>query len=234
MQCLYVYKSQSCLVLGLADITAQQRAEARLAQANLQLEDALERASAMAMLAELRAKEAETLRRAGTIVAATLNQQEAIEHILDQLHRVVTYDSACVQLRKGDCSIVVGGRGYSHPERVIGKSFPINPQTPDWQAYQNQKPVILPDAQNSFAHFKEDEYHHIRSWMAVPLLLRDQVIGLLVLDSTEVEHFTEHSADLASAFADQVAIALENTRLYEQALHSASRGQILYQATLRY
>ena len=54
------YKSQNCLVLGLADITAQQRAEARLAQANLQLEDAVERASAMALLAELRAKEAET------------------------------------------------------------------------------------------------------------------------------------------------------------------------------
>ena len=49
--------------------------------------------------------------------------------------------------------------------------------------------------------------------MSVPLQLRDQVIGLLVLDSTEVEHFTEHSADLASAFADQVAIALENARL---------------------
>src|SRR5207249_566793 len=54
------------------------------------------------------------------------------------------------------------------------------------------------------------------SWMAVPLLLRDQVIGMLVLTSKEANAFTPRHATLALAIANQAAIAIENARLYEQ------------------
>src|SRR5207249_7765489 len=55
------------------------------------------------------------------------------------------------------------------------------------------------------------------SWMAVPLLLRDQVIGMLVLTSKEANAFTPRHATLALAIANQAAIAIENARLYAQA-----------------
>jgi signal transduction histidine kinase len=53
--------------------------------------------------------------------------------------------------------------------------------------------------------------------MAVPLLLRGQVIGMLVLTSKEVQAFTERHATLGLAIANQAAIAIENARLYAQA-----------------
>ena len=53
---------------------------------------------------------AETLCQAGTTVAATLEREEAIERILEQLALVVPYDSASVQLLHKDYLEIVGGR----------------------------------------------------------------------------------------------------------------------------
>ena len=57
-------------------------------------------------------------------------------------------------------------------------------------------------------------FEYVCSWMAVPLMLRDQVIGMLVLTSKEENAFTSHHATLALAIANQAAIAIENARLY--------------------
>jgi signal transduction histidine kinase len=58
--------------------------------------------------------------------------------------------------------------------------------------------------------------------MAVPLILRDQVIGMLVLTSSQARAFTGRHATLALAIANQAAIAIENARLYEQAQELAA------------
>jgi diguanylate cyclase (GGDEF)-like protein len=50
----------------------------------------------------------------------------------------------------------------------------------------------------------------------VPLIFQEKLIGMLALDSTMPNHFTSHHAMLVSAFADQVAIALEHARLFAE------------------
>src|SRR6185295_7642889 len=55
------------------------------------------------------------------------------------------------------------------------------------------------------------------SWMGVPLIARDRVVGVLAILHREADHFTAEYAELALAFASQAAIAIENARLYEQA-----------------
>ncbi|MFQ5343176.1 MAG: GAF domain-containing protein, partial [Anaerolineae bacterium] len=94
------------------------------------------------------------------------------------------------------------------------------------------RPYILDDAPAAHAPFRDDPHSHIRSWLGVPLVVGDRVIGMLAVDSTEPSHFTEADARLATAFADQVAIALENARLFE-AEHRHSRDlEALRQASL--
>jgi sigma-B regulation protein RsbU (phosphoserine phosphatase) len=51
--------------------------------------------------------------------------------------------------------------------------------------------------------------------MGIPLVARDRVIGLITIDNTEINAYGESEVNLALAFANQVAIALENARLYE-------------------
>jgi diguanylate cyclase (GGDEF)-like protein len=163
-----------------------------------------------------RATEAETLREAAAAVAGTLKRGEVIERILEQLNRVVPYDSACVLLPDGEEHVIVDARGFPKREEIVGLRFAVTAQTPNSIVYAQRKPYILEDAPAIYAAYNEPPHKGIRGWMGIPLLLHDELIGMLALDSHRVGTFTPDHARLASAFADQVAIALENTRLFEE------------------
>jgi serine phosphatase RsbU (regulator of sigma subunit) len=62
--------------------------------------------------------------------------------------------------------------------------------------------------------FREARHQHIRSWIGIPLIARDRVVGLISIDHKEIGAYSEEDVQLAQAFANQVAIALENARLH--------------------
>ena len=166
-------------------------------------------------------REAETLREAGAVVAATLRQDKAIELILQQLARVVPYDSAAVMLwheeppRSGAGYLeIVGGQGWANPSVVIGMRFPIPGDNPNTIVIQKREPYILVNAPDSYAAFHQEPHSHIHSWLGVPLIVGDRLIGMLSVDHTRQAYYTTDQARLVTAFANQVAIAIENTRLF--------------------
>jgi diguanylate cyclase (GGDEF)-like protein len=161
------------------------------------------------------ANEAETLRQASSAVVSSLNQDEAIRHILEQLARVLPYDSASVQLLRDGYIEIVGGRGWSDDHQVIGMRFPIPGDNPNTVVIQSRDPHVLNDAPASYESFRTGPHSHIKSWLGVPLIIHDQVIGMLAIDSTRPDYFTEEHIEKVSAFADHVAISIENARLYQ-------------------
>ena len=62
-----------------------------------------------------------------------------------------------------------------------------------------------------------------RSEMAVPLIYRGRVIGVVDLESPQLNYFTEEHARVFSTLAPQIAIAIENARLYERVARSEAR-----------
>ncbi len=123
-------------------------------------------------------------------------------------------------------------RGPVPQEQLVHIRFPLKQLEPIWETIVSGEPVLL---QNVYEETKlaqvwraamgdllKTTFHYICSWMAVPLTLRDQVIGMLVLASKEKNAFTSHHATLALAIANQAAIAIENARLYEQAQELAA------------
>jgi diguanylate cyclase (GGDEF)-like protein len=65
--------------------------------------------------------------------------------------------------------------------------------------------------------FKKDGPHnHILSWLGVPLIVRGEIIGLLAIDSAQLNYFSATHVKMAATFADHVAVALENARLFEE------------------
>ncbi|MBC8446106.1 MAG: GAF domain-containing sensor histidine kinase [Chloroflexi bacterium] len=101
-----------------------------------------------------------------------------------------------------------------------------NPNTP---VVVEQKPVVLADARAAHPTFRQPPHDHIRSWLGVPLIVRDQVIGMLAVDSVELGHFSEEHVRLVAPFANQVAVAIENARLYEETRQRAAELGILYE-----
>jgi diguanylate cyclase (GGDEF)-like protein/PAS domain S-box-containing protein len=166
--------------------------------------------------AKLRATEAETLRQASAVIVTTLEQEQAIERILEQLNQVVPYDSASVLLTHDLDMEIVGARGFENPDEILNLRFALTEETPNKVVFETRKPYILNDAKAEYPAFRRAPHNHIRGWMGIPLLLRDNLIGMLALDSQKPAKFNQDHARLASAFADQVVIALENARLFEE------------------
>jgi diguanylate cyclase (GGDEF)-like protein len=166
--------------------------------------------------AEQRAREAETLRLAGAAVVASLKQDETIERILEAMNQVVPYDSGAVLLPKNQNQevTIVGARGFKY--QIVGLGFHLNENTPSKIVFDTCKPHIIYDVQEHYDDFRHPPYDHIHGWMGIPLIIQDRIIGMLTLDSKEPGRFTPAHARLAQAFADQVAIALENARLFEE------------------
>jgi PAS domain S-box-containing protein/putative nucleotidyltransferase with HDIG domain len=178
-----------------------------------------------------RLQESETLREAAAVVASTLDQSHAVQLILDQLARVVPYDSASVLIMRDGYLEIVGGQGWADPSAVIGLQIPIPGDNPNTLVVQQRSPVILTNAPEKYAIFRQKPHNHILSWLGVPMIVRDRVIGILSIDSKQPDYFSQESIRLVSAFASQAATTIENSRLYEQAIQATERRAILHQAS---
>jgi PAS domain S-box-containing protein len=181
--------------------------------ANLQSE--LERRKEL--IEELKATnaEAETLRESAAIVTATLEKGEAIDRILEQLERVVPYDSSSVQLLDGDMLKIVSARGYPILEEEKDRIFEINEDEPAIPVLRDEAPYVLfDDVQLHTPAFLEAPHNRIHAWMAVPLKVKGQILGIIALDGYQAGKFTERHAQLAVTYANQVAIAIENANLF--------------------
>jgi diguanylate cyclase (GGDEF)-like protein/PAS domain S-box-containing protein len=164
-----------------------------------------------------RATEAETLRQAGAIVAATLKLDDAVDAILEQLHRVVPYDSASVQLLRENELEIIGQRGFRVSDELMGMRFPISEDNPNSTVIETRQSQIVEDIPKRYGAFRQPPHDQIRGWMGIPLIVHNNIIGMLALDSHQPDQFTPEHARLATAFAAQVAIALHNAHLYEEA-----------------
>jgi diguanylate cyclase (GGDEF)-like protein/PAS domain S-box-containing protein len=171
--------------------------------------------------AQRRAIASETLRKAGAAITETLETDETVGRILEQLKQVVPYDTASVQLLNGNELEIIGGSGFADLKSVVGIRFAIPGNNPNTIVMETGKPYLLPEIGEVYSEFKKPPHTHIHSWLGVPLIFQERVIGLLAIDSTTPNQFTQENMSLAKAFADQVSVALENSRIYEKAQYQA-------------
>jgi diguanylate cyclase (GGDEF)-like protein/PAS domain S-box-containing protein len=161
-----------------------------------------------------RADTSEILRKASMAVTEKLELEQAVMHILEQLNQVIPYDSASVQLLEGNELEIIGGHGWEDLNDVIGMRFPVPSDNPNTRVIETKQPFYLPDAWDFSENFRKPPHNHIRSWLGVPLIAQGRIIGLLAIDSSEPNDFDEADIRVASEFANQVAIVLENARLF--------------------
>jgi PAS domain S-box-containing protein len=169
------------------------------------------------LIAELESKnaESETLRESVAIVAATLERSEAVDRILEQLERVVPFDSASVQLINGNMLEMVSARGIELSPNPADNCFELYEGEPAYPVIRENVPYVLyEDIQLHVSAFLEPPHNRIHAWMAVPLKVKGRILGIIALDGSRVGQFSERHAQLAVTYANQVAIALENARLF--------------------
>jgi sigma-B regulation protein RsbU (phosphoserine phosphatase) len=88
-------------------------------------------------------------------------------------------------------------------------------------AVQHRQAVLVPDVNKDSRYIRLNP--ETRSELAVPLIYKDKVIGVLDLEHTRRGFFTEDHKRTVTTLAAQVAIALENARLYEEIARQEKR-----------
>jgi diguanylate cyclase (GGDEF)-like protein len=191
--------------------------EQRVVQRTKELERLYEQQAALTESERKQRKLVETLQEAGAIVASTLDPGSAITEILNQLSRVIPHDSASIQLLNDDELVIVAGGGWLEFENMQGYRFPIPGDNPNTLVLNQMSPIILNhESLLSYEEFQKASHGAIHSWLGVPLITQDMAIGMLTLDSAQDNYFKEEHANLAIAFADQVAVALEQAILFQK------------------
>lgn len=165
-------------------------------------------------------------------VASTLELSPVLRLILDHLESLVGYTGAAVlSLDKGQVT-VLDYRGPTSRRQVVREAYEPEQKAIFTQIAEMRVAVILDDVHSDsplaaairerFAPRIHSLYPYLRSWMSIPLVVKDNVIGLISLQSDQPGFYTERSARIATAIAALAAIALENARLYEQAQDRAA------------
>jgi len=164
---------------------------------------------------EVRNAESETLREGIALVVGTHDLTEIVARILDQIRLVVPFDSASVWKVEGNVQQIIGGQGLPPELSFPDEGVIINENNSALPLLEGRHTYMLyDDVQLEFAGFREPPHNYIHTWLGVPLKVREKIIGLIALDGRNKNQFNEHHAELAVTFANQVAIALENARLF--------------------
>jgi PAS domain S-box-containing protein len=163
-----------------------------------------------------RRREAETLCEVAAVINTVIDRSAVLGFILDQLARVVAYDSASVMLASGETLDIVAQRGF-RPQGQFRRSIPLETLLHVREVLEQCHPVIIPDTGSDSRWRIWPETDYIRCWLGVPLVVRENVIGLLNLDRMQPGFYTVHDAEVAMAFASHAAIAIENARLLDRA-----------------
>ncbi len=180
--------------------------------------DIRERAAQLAALADV-----------SRTITATLRTEDVVEAVLDQLRRVIPYDSVTLWLRDGQRLRIAAAQGFADNTEHIGLTVEIADSVLFADMAQTGGAIVAHDV-HADPRFPAGAMQPTRSWLGAPLVSKSQIIGALALDKTEPHFYSPQAVQVLMAFANQAAVALDNARLFEE---SAQRTGELNERTQR-
>ncbi len=156
-------------------------------------------------------------------VASTLELEPLLKIILQELHSVVNYSGGMILLWQGEGLAGAARQGAVSAELEPWLRRPLQDIERElgWANWRETTVVadVRPILRRSGA--AAPLAREVRAWMAVPLMGRKALIGVVIVYHREPGYYTPRHNDLATAIARQAAVAIENAQLYEQGQHLA-------------
>ncbi len=153
-------------------------------------------------------------------LSSTLSLENLLNLVLVKLDETLSFDSASIFLLENGELRIETVHNHPNPELVVGKTFPITNQLFQ-EMLSKKKPIIIDNAMRDSRFQGWGEMYHVKGWMGVPLIIQDNFIGYITMDSRKQSAFGSPEAKLANLFASQAAQAIHNARLYERLSHYA-------------
>lgn len=187
-------------------------------------EDVTYRATLEANL-EQRARQLAALTEVSSRITASLRRDEVIALALDEMARIITYDAMTIWSRQGGSLVCQGGRGAEGiPVPPVGTVMALDDDPHLMALMGTRQAANIDDA----AHYPATAIRPpVGSWLAVALIEERSVVGVIALIKREPNFYDTYAEQGAQAFANQVAVALVNAALFEEAQTRTQRLSLL-------
>ncbi|HEV3486031.1 MAG TPA: GAF domain-containing protein, partial [Vicinamibacterales bacterium] len=155
----------------------------------------------------------ETLAEIGRDVAAVLDLDELFSRIAQLAKRVIDYRTFGILLLNEERGELEMKHAVQYGEKVQVPRVRLGEGLVGYAAL-HREPVLVPDVSQDprYINLVPD----VRSELAIPMLLKDRCIGVVDLESPELDAFSKRDVEIMSLLASQAAVAIENARLYEE------------------
>ncbi|MBS3907665.1 MAG: GAF domain-containing protein [Syntrophaceae bacterium] len=177
-----------------------------------------------------RLEEQKTLYAISKEIASRLELNVILEKIVKSAVELLKVEAGSVALwdnRKQTYENVIV---HGLPESFIGREFSPSSVGMVGEVLRKKSPVLFKDYEHDPNRMKELDSIHFKEVVGVPLIVRDMVIGVMVIGASDPKkHFQQGEIDILFGFAQQAAIAIGNAQLYEDSLAKIRQLTILHE-----
>jgi PAS domain S-box-containing protein len=203
------------------DITARKLADTQVAEHLLTAQTA--RAEA-----ESASAEAEALRKATLALTQNLRMDAVLDTLLQTLFHIVRYDMASVILTEENERLFVAREAPPASTNRPVVTLELGDNALLRRVLVLKKGLYITDTREETEWREHKALAGVRSWIAVPLVVSDSVLGLLSIGCKLPRAFTTEHLRLAKLLALPASVAIHNARLYEWAqIYAAERQSLL-------
>lgn len=162
----------------------------------------------------------DALRDTAAALSSTLEYDVVLDRILENVGRVVEYETVDIMLLSDGVARMVRTRGFEKfgvsSEQAAQEEFPLASFQNLREIEETASPRVISDTQTWPGWIHLARYDWVRAYIGAPVRVQDRVIGFLNVSSNRPGFYHESHAQKLQAFADQAAVALENSRLYRE------------------
>ena len=171
------------------------------------------------------------LSEVGREMSAILDVEELLRRAAEQTKRVIDYQILSIMLYDEEQKVFRHRVDVKHGQSVQGRLRASVSEGIVGAAATLKEPVVVPDVTVDSRYIMVNP--ETRSELAIPMMHQGKVIGVLDLESPIPNYFTEDHVQTLSILAANLAISLENARLYQQLAKEEARLERDLQAAKR-
>ena len=164
-------------------------------------------------------------------VSSILDVEELLRRAAELVKRVIDYQIVSIMLYDEEQKVFRHRLDVKHGQRVQGKLRVAATEGIVGAAATLREPVLVPDVSTDPRYLMVNP--ETRSELAIPMIFKGKVIGVLDLESPQLHYFTEEHVQTLTILAANLAVSLENARLYEQVARDEARMERDLQAAKR-
>src|SRR5215470_10122172 len=153
------------------------------------------------------------------VINTTLDLETTLRRVAELVRKVIDYEIFAILLLNEQRQELYVRFQVGYPPEIADRIRIKVGQGVSGRAAQTRQPVLVDDVTQEDAYI--EAVPNVHSELAIPLIIKNRVIGVIDIEAREKNYFTEEHRRLLTLIASRMAVGIENARLYTRSTRQA-------------